>query len=275
MIDICELVKNNIVLKDLGKGKKIYNEYMFYGLLDSGGYDYNILFPRFILSRNLEWNKDLKNSWIDIMRNRQGKDKSKNLMRAGQSSHLICMWEDLGSVQKIREFTIIIEDIDLWRSCLSYYGITEEKLISLGLRQIWYKNYCSWDIYLPDYKLIIELDSGFHKYPEIDKARDRYFEKTLGIKTERFWEYSKNRDCERVKCILNYGKTTSFLPNQIDYVVQRYIKENSETISKLLDVIKYGYTEKDILNMSVKDYNRFGISITGRDFVIIRDICSP
>ena len=275
MIDICELIEKNIVLKDLGRNKKNYNEYMFYGILDSGGYDYDILYPRFILSRNLEWNSSLQKPWIDIMYNRQGKGKSRNLMRAGKSSHLLCMWEDLGEVRKIREFTIIIEDLELWRSCLSYYGITEKKLEALNLRSIWYKNYCSWDIYLPDYKLILELDSGFHKYAEIDKARDRYFEKSLNIKTERFWEYSKNRDKERVSCILQYGKTTPFIPNQTEYVTQQYIKENKETVLKLLGVMKYGYTEKEILKMSVKDYIKFGISVSARDLVIIKDICSP
>ena len=272
MIDICDLVKNNIVLK--GLDKKIYNEYMFHPLLDSGGYDFSIQFPAYIESRKLGW-KALKNSWINIRRNRQDKRNTNNLMKQGRSSHLISMWQDLGNTEKIREFIAIIEDLDHWRRCLLYYGVSEEKLISWNLRDIWYRCYCSWDIYLPGYSLILELDSGYHKYPEIDKARDLYFEETYDIKTERFWEYSKNRDKERVERILKYGKQKYYMPDQTDYVVQEYIRENRDTILKLLGVIKYGYTEKEILSMPIKDYSRFGISITARDLAIIKEICSP
>ena len=276
MVNISELVKKNVILKGIGKGKKFYNEYVFAGSLDSGSYDFSNLFPRFVLTRNLEWNKTLKRPWIDIMYNRQGKTKSRSLMNAGRSSHLVSMWKDLGEIQKIREYIHVIEDIELWRDCLRYYGVNEEILIKRNLRSTWYKNYCSWDIYLPEYHLIIELDSEYHKYEDIDKARDRYFDIKLGIKTERFWDYSVNRSIEELRLdnILEYGKKDSiFIPSQIDYVVSEYMNDHKETIEKINELSDKGYSLDDILRMSIKEYGSLGIHCN--DLTTIKEIYNP
>ena len=69
MLDIFELTKNNVILKGIGPSKKYYNRYVFSAYNpESDSYDYSILFPRQIYSRNTEWNSELKTGWIDIAR---------------------------------------------------------------------------------------------------------------------------------------------------------------------------------------------------------------
>lgn len=285
MLDIFELTKNNVILRGIGPSQKYYNRYVFAAYdLESGRYDYSLLFPRQVYSRNTEWNPELKTGWVDIMGNRQGKTKNTHL-ESGNTKQLRAILDDIGlGIQRIREFILVIDDIDLWRKCLCYYGITEETLIGMdtgrkghGFRKIWYKSYCSLDLYLPEYRMALELDSGYHS-PIIDKARDRYFEKRYGIKTERFFEYHLHPDQRnRLGCILKYGKESeSYIPNQIGMLVSGYLKENSQATKLLQRILGFGYTPLQIYGMGISDFKKFTEEpIVAEIINTIKEICKP
>ena len=284
MLNIFELVKNNVILKGISPLKKHYNRYVFVPYVpETNTYDYSLKFPRQVYSRNMEWNPDLKNGWVDIMGNRQGKTKNTHL-ESGDTKQHQAMWKDLGDIRKIREFILVIDDIDLWRNCLMYYGITEEILIGMDMgkkghnfRKIWYKSYCSLDIYLPDYRMAIELDSGYHN-AVIDKARDRYFEKRYGIKTERFYEYHLHPDQRtRLGNILKYGKeSSSYTPDQTDTLVIGYIKENKSASSLLKRLLGFGYEPTDIYKMGISDFKKYSLEpVIAETINTVKEICTP
>ena len=285
MLDIFELTKNNVILKGIGPSKKYYNRYVFSAYNpESDSYDYSILFPRQIYSRNTEWNSELKTGWVDIMNNRQGKTKYHNHLESGNTKQLRAIWLDLVGIEKIREYILVIDDIDLWRKCLGYYGITEEILIGMdlgkkgnGFRKIWYKSYCSLDIYLPEYRMALELDSGYHNVV-IDKARDRYFEKRYGIKTERFFEYHLHPDQRnRLGCILKYGKESeSYIPSQINILVSSYLNENPQAKKLLQRILGFGYLPENIREMGISDFKKYTTEpIVAETINTIKEICSP
>lgn len=187
MIDFKKLVNYGIT-KQGGS-----NDYMF-----SYKEDGRVKCP--IMMRNRKHYEGAKSDlkWIDLRDNRQ-KPKG-HLFNGLRSKNQQLFWTHLreGSpgVWAIQEYLIPITDPELWKKCLEKEGWTKEKLLDVGgvklVAQRWYQSYISADLYLPRVGWIIELDDPSHKYPGIDRARDKYVFLKYGIKTQRFMNYSSN-----------------------------------------------------------------------------------
>lgn len=128
------------------------------------------LFPKFLIST--------KNNIIDLEDNRE-----QNLHQGSRWSPNFKNFLDTEykSVRYIREFPIIIKDRKLWKSLCIKYQLDEDKL---G------RNYFLVDYFMPDFNLLVEIDSQLHEI-DYDKARDEYIRLKYGLETLRFYEYGR------------------------------------------------------------------------------------
>ena len=128
------------------------------------------LFPKFLIST--------KNNIIDLEDNRE-----QNLHQGSRWSPNFKNFLDTEykSVRYIREFPIIIRDRKLWRSLCIKYQLDGDKL---G------RNYFLIDYFMPDFNLLVEIDSQLHEI-DYDKARDDYIRLKYGLETLRFYEYGR------------------------------------------------------------------------------------
>lgn len=215
-------IRNNIILKGIEKGGNWYNDYVFSPLNESGYHDFRFYFPVSCISRS-------SGKLINIRDNREGR-KSINLMNQGRTDQVMRLWERLEGIDKLREMIIYLSDYDLqiFRHYLCSYGLTRKKLQYLGLERIWNINYFSSDFYLPEYGIVLELDSkGYHRIPEIDKARDLFILHTHNIQTHRFLRYDLQRDLyeERLQKILRPENKLEVprIFNQLDMIIEGYL----------------------------------------------------
>ena len=237
------IIRNEILTAGIGEGGHYYNDHVFYPLNENGYRDYRYYQPRFCISRNPNRKKDGR---IDIKNHREG-TSGNSLMNQGRTPQVSMMWERLKGVDCIRELVILLSDSDLslYRLYLTEEGYNEEGLIGIGQQRTWYQNYFSADFYLPKHHAIIELDSSYHKYPGIDKARDRVLNDIYELKTTRFWGYDKRRtEYEgRLKKILEDEKSEPLYFNQLDLLIERFIIENPELVARLDEEITKGNKE--------------------------------
>lgn len=237
------IIRNEILTAGIGEGGHYYNDHVFYPLNENGYRDYRYYQPRFCISRNPNRKKDGR---IDIKNHREG-TSGNSLMNQGRTPQVSTMWERLKGVDCIRELVILLSDSDLslYRLYLTEEGYNEEGLIEIGQQRIWYQNYFSADFYLPKHHAIIELDSSYHKYPGIDKARDRVLNDIYELRTTRFWGYDKRRAAYEsyLKEILEDEKSEPLYFNQLDLLVERFIIENPELVARLDEEITKGNKE--------------------------------
>lgn len=127
-------------------------------------------FPKFLIST--------KNKKIDLEDNRnqnlhQSSTWSPNFKNFLDTKHK--------SARYIREFPIIIRDRKLWELLCIKYQLGEDKLS---------RNYFLIDYFMPDFNLLVEIDSKLHEI-DYDKARDDYIRLKYGLETIRFYEYGR------------------------------------------------------------------------------------
>lgn len=230
------IIKNTIILKGVKKGGRYYNDYVFFPRNEDGYRDYRYYQPCYCTSRG--WpGKDPR--VVDIRRNREG-SQSGSLMNSGRSEQAIMMWERLKGIDCLRELVILLSDEDLriYRDGLLQEGYSEFKLDEIGLRRHWYLNYLSADFYFPDYKMVFELDSEYHK-AGIDKARDRMLFLQYGIKTHRFFRFDKNKvkqEPEVVRALESPRLEVPYYFNQLDLLVERWEEqEGAQILNSVMD----------------------------------------
>lgn len=136
----------------------------------------------------------------------------------------------------IREFPVVIEDLELWNEILDILEISKED----KMRNT---NYFILDFLFYESDFIVEIDSEYHDGREIyDKARDLYIKNKYGLDTLRFYKYGlddidrvtyqaafkkKIKDSYNVKIKLGliYGRS---ILDFTETVVNNYILENKQ-----------------------------------------------
>lgn len=127
-------------------------------------------FPKFLIST--------KNKKIDLEDNRNQNLHQSSTWSPNSKNFLDTKHK---SVRYIREFPIIIRDRKLWELLCIKYQLGEDKLS---------RNYFLIDYFMPDFNLLVEIDSQLHEI-DYDKARDDYIRLKYGLETIRFYEYGR------------------------------------------------------------------------------------
>lgn len=136
----------------------------------------------------------------------------------------------------IREFPVVIEDLELWNEILDILEVSKEN----EMRDT---NYFILDFLFYESDFIVEIDSEYHDGRETyDKARDLYIKNKYGLDTLRFYKYGlddidrvtyqaafkkKIKDSYNVKIKLGliYGRS---ILDFTETVVNNYILENKQ-----------------------------------------------
>lgn len=194
--------------------KKILKRY----LIGNNRYSFMVgeyLFPKFLIST--------KNNIIDLEDNRE-----QNLHQGSRWSPNFKNFLDTEykSVRYIREFPIIIRDRKLWESLCIKYQLDEDKQ---G------RNYFSVDYFMPDFNLLVEIDSQLHEI-DYDKARDDYIRLKYGLETLRFYEYGRysyQTFENNFQFLKNYCRCHGSTPIKFNYkflIMSSYIIINKKVI---------------------------------------------
>lgn len=189
------------------------------------------LFPKFLIST--------KNNIIDLEDNRE-----QNLHQGSRWSPNFKNFLDTEykSVRYIREFPIIIKDRKLWKSLCTKYQLDEDKL---G------RNYFLVDYFMPDFNLLVEIDSQLHEI-DYDKARDDYIRLKYGLETIRFYEYGRysyqtfENNFQFLKCYCRYHGSTPIKFNHKFLIMSSYIIINRKVIPTIQRFEKLVLSKKGI-----------------------------
>lgn len=131
----------------------------------------------------------------------------------------------------IKEFPLMIEDIDLWNKILDLEGAS----IDNEHRD---KKYFVTDYLLFNLGIIVEVDSNLHTL-YYDRARDRYIKIKYGIETLRFFEYGVDPFKRKTywKSFLEKVNKTSLnrinkiIIDQSETIINNYIKDNEFSVN--------------------------------------------
>lgn len=137
------------------------------------------------------------------------------------------------SVKYIREFPILIRDRKLWKALCTRYQLGGDKLS---------RNYFLIDYFMPDFNLLVEIDSQLHEI-DYDKARDDYIRLKYGLETIRFYEYGRysyqtfEDNFQFLKCYCRYHGSTPIKFNYLGVVIKSY-KTINYRILPIIDKIE-------------------------------------
>lgn len=227
--------------------------------------DPNYLFPKYLKNNN-----DSKTSrTINVEYFRQI-CKNNNIVK-GDTCYFRNYLSDLETINyegnQIREYVIPV-DIKEWRAYLGLVaGITENKItLDKRYESEWNRSYFLLDSYFPKYATDIEIDgTAYHKYPNLDKTRDRYLEVVYGIKTFRFPDYGmKKSDPKNLSRIFKTEnlRPKPYHPDISKFVLKYFMFENGREYTsfkilwRLVGDLKKKFGENIISNL--KDIGKFG-----------------
>ena len=79
-----------------------------------------------------------------------------------------------------KEFPFILGDTNLWEEICKFYKVDDDKRN---------RNYFLADYFIPEFNLLVEIDSGYHD-AVYDRARDEYIQEVWGTKSLRSYMYN-------------------------------------------------------------------------------------
>lgn len=139
------------------------------------------------------------------------------------------------SVKYIREFPILIRDRKLWKALCIKYQLGGDKLS---------RNYFLIDYFMPDFNLLVEIDSQLHEI-DYDKARDDYIRLKYGLETIRFYEYGRysyqtfEDNFQFLKCYCRYHGSTPIKFNYLGVVIKSYKTINCRILPIIDKIERY------------------------------------
>jgi len=222
------IIRNEVVLKGINPSiNRYFNRFVFCPENNNRLRDFHYYQPSFCVSRKT-------GREIDIRQNREGK-YGKTLMGQNSDQTSLFWARTYGKgINCLRELVILYSDSDLqvFRSFLIEEGLTKKDVDV----DIWNRNYVSADFYFPEYGMIVELDSEYHKQPGVDRARDRTLLKQYGLRTYRIYRYDRSPWKHEAKIQVILASERLEFPlyfNQVDLIVDRFIESNSDFVRDL------------------------------------------
>jgi hypothetical protein len=113
-----------------------------------------------------------------------------------------------------KEFPFILGDTNLWGEICKFYKVDDDKID---------RNYFLADYFIPEFNLLVEIDSGYHD-AVYDRARDEYIQEAWGTKSLRSYMYNlgsapfRSDFDKELKCRRNFKARNNIIGDvYIDY----------------------------------------------------------
>lgn len=220
--------------------------------------DFSGYYPTEINTTGRQEVRSIKNHREGSFRDLSGRYfyKPKTLLAQSYSSHYSYQFMEavnsiygIGGIFCVPEYIVYIGYRELWKDCIKETardaGVISENdyILDKNLYNIIFskantdKSYISLDFVFPDISLAIEIDGSQHLEESsiiLDKARDMYLEKYLGIKVERFVQFGGGSPKYET---INYIKL-----GEVKRRLKRIIEENKGRDPILLDQTYYSFS---------------------------------